>query len=232
MTSATVRNGSSSSASVVVGLLTSPLLSRVLLLAGEGIASWGVSRSTRPSGTPGTATTEGTIRMDLRFVAFDLIARHAGLRALLVNYADRIEHGHAPDGPATGGCFLALQWIGDDPTCAPAEPQLLTAQAHMPRHCSTDPLFLDFVLERLTAALTVGAARELIAIRRLATSRGFAESDVGTIYKASAFEIAPAPRQRTREAVLDLERLEPWTGGVHPGACGVVRSSSAFMSMN
>jgi hypothetical protein len=188
--------------------------------------------STRPSGTTDTATTEGTIRMDLRFVAFDLIARHPGLRALLVNYADRIEHGHAPDGPSTGTCFLALQWIGNDPSCAPAEPQLLTAQAHIPRHRSSEHLFLDFVLERLRAALTVGAARELIAIRCLATSRDFAESDVGTIYKTSAFEIAPATRQRTREAVLKLERLEPWTGGVHLGAGGAVRSSSAFMSMN
>jgi hypothetical protein len=169
--------------------------------------------------------------MDLRFVAFDLIARHAGLRALLVNYADRIEHGHAPDGPATGTCFLALQWIGNDPICAPAEPQLLTAQAHMPRHRSREHLFLDFVHERLRAALTVSAARKLIAIRCLATSRDFAESDVGTIYKTSAFEIAPATRQRTREAVLELERLEPWTEGVYRGAGGV-RSSSAFTSMN
>jgi hypothetical protein len=170
--------------------------------------------------------------MDLRFVAFDLIARHPDLRALLVNHADRIEHGHAPDGPSTGTCFLALQWIGSDPSCAPAAPQLLTAQAHIPRHRSSEDLFLDFVLERLRAALTVGAARELIAIRCLATSRDFAESDVGTIYKTSAFEIAPATRQRTREAVLELERLEPWTGGVHLGAGGAVRSSSAFTSMN
>jgi hypothetical protein len=36
--------------------------------------------------------------MDLRFVAFDLIARDSGLRALLVNNADRVEHGHPPDG--------------------------------------------------------------------------------------------------------------------------------------
>jgi hypothetical protein len=170
--------------------------------------------------------------MDLRFVAFDLIARHTGLRALLVNYADRIEHGHAPDGPATGTCFLALQWIGNDPTYAPAEPQLLMAEAHIPRHRSREHLFLDFVLERLRAALTVGAARKLIAIRCLATSPDFAESDVGTIYKTSAFEIAPATRQRTREDALKLERLEPWTGGVHLGAGGAVRSGSAFTSMN
>jgi hypothetical protein len=78
----------------------------------------------------------------------------------------------------------------------------------------------------------VGAARKLIAIRCLATSHDFAESDVGTIYKTSAFEIAPATRQRTREAALKLERLEPWTGGVHLGAGSVVRSSSAFTSMN
>jgi hypothetical protein len=167
--------------------------------------------------------------MDLRFVAFDLIARDAGLRALLVNYADRIEHGHAPDGAAADTCFLALQWTGNDPRCAPAEPQLLTAQAHIPRHLSREHLFIDFVLQRLRAALTAGAARKLITIRCLATSRDFAESDVGTIYKTSAFEIAPATRQRTGEAVLDLE---PWTGGVHLGAGGVVRSSSAVLSMN
>jgi hypothetical protein len=172
------------------------------------------------------------MKMDLRFVAFDLIARHAGLRALLVNYADRVEHGHAPDGPATGTCFLALQWIGNDPRSDPAEPQLLTAQAHMPRHRSREHLFVDVVLERLRAALTVGAARKQIAIRCLATSREFAESDVGTIYKTSAFEIAPATRQRTREAVLKLERLEPWAEGGYLGAGGGVRSSSAFPSMN
>jgi hypothetical protein len=167
--------------------------------------------------------------MDLRFVAFDLIGRDAGLRTLLVNYADRVEHGHPPNGTATDCCFLALKWTGNDPRCAPAEPQLLTARVHMPCHRSSERLFLDFVLERVRAALAVGEANGLITLRCVETSREATVSDVDTIYKTSTFEISPATRQRSGAALLELA---PWSGGAHPGAAGVIAPSGAPPSMN
>jgi hypothetical protein len=167
--------------------------------------------------------------MDLRFVAFDLIARDSGLRALLVNYADRVEYGHPPDGTATDSCFLALKWTGNDPRCAPAEPQLLTARVHMPCHRSSERLFLDFVLERVRAALAVGAAHGLIMLQCVETSREVTVSEVDTIYKTSTFEISPATRQRSRAALLELA---PWTAGVDPGGAGVIAPSGAPASMN
>lgn len=167
--------------------------------------------------------------MDLRFAAFELITRDAELRALLVNYADRVEQGHGPDGTAPATCFLALKWTDNDRPEAPAGSQLLTAQVHMPRHHSSDLPFLDLVLARLRAALTVNPANALITTRCLETSPEVMEDGVDTIFKTSTFEVAPAPPQRTGVAVLELA---PWTGCVQLGEASFIAPSGAAPSMN
>ncbi|WP_219415977.1 hypothetical protein [Pseudonocardia nigra] len=145
--------------------------------------------------------------MDLRFAVFDLIARDTGLRALLVNYADRVEGGRSQDGTAADACFLVLEWTDNGAADAPAGSQLLTARAHLPRHRAGERLFLDFVLERLRAALAVGAANGPLEIRFLGASRESLDEDADTITKAGTFEVAPAPRQSPGEALLELA---PW----------------------
>jgi hypothetical protein len=165
--------------------------------------------------------------MDLRFAAFELITRDPTLRALLVNYADRVEHGHAPNG--TAPCFLALKWSDNDRPGAPAGSQLLTARVHMPRRCSSEPPFLDLVLVRLRAALRVNPANALITTRCLETSQEVMEDGPDTIFKTSTFEIAPAPRQRTGAALLGLA---PWTGCAPDGEASFIASSEAAPSTN
>jgi hypothetical protein len=167
--------------------------------------------------------------MDLRFAAFELITRDATLRTLLVNYADRVEHGHAPNGTAPTPCFLALKWTDNDRPEAPPGSQLLTARVHMPRHCTSEPPFLDLVLVRLRAALKVNPANTLITTRCLGTSPVAMEDGTDTIFKTSTFEIAPAPRQRTGAALLELAS---WTGCVHLGEASFIASSESVPSTN
>jgi hypothetical protein len=175
------------------------------------------------------ATTDGTITMDLRFAAFELITRDAGLRALLVNYADRVEQGHAQDATAPETCYLALRWSDNDRPDAPAGSQLLTARAHMPRHRPNEHLFLDLVLGRLQASLAVDTARRPITARCLGISHGIMDDGVETIFKTSTFEVVPARPQRTGAALLDLA---PWTECVQPGTAGYIPPSSAVPSLN
>jgi hypothetical protein len=219
---------------------TAALPSRGFLLAVDRIA-WDRAPSTsngsssrgdvrgRTWGTGDTAPTDGTITMDLRFAAFELITRDAELRALLVNYADRVEHGRAPDGTAPETCFLALKWSDNDRPDAPAGSQLLTARAHMPRHRPNERLFLDLVLGRLRAILAVDTAKRLITARCLGTSREIMDDAGDTIFKTSTFEVAPARPQRTGEALLELA---PWTGCVHLGTTCYIAPSSAVPSLN
>jgi hypothetical protein len=149
--------------------------------------------------------------VDLRSAAFDLLFSSVVLRPLLVNYADRLEHGHARDGVPCSNCFVALRWTVAGPTCAPGA-EMLTAEAHMPRHSRSDSVYLDFVLQQVQATLTGGAARSCITARCLQTSCGVRESVVGTIFRTRTFEITPAPpRRRPRSA---LAGLVPWTGEV------------------
>jgi hypothetical protein len=100
----------------------------------------------------------------------------------------------------------------------------------MPCHRSSERLFLDFVLERVRAALAVGEANGLITLRCVETSREVTVSDVDTIYKTSTFEISPATRQRSGAALLELA---PWTVCAHHhGVAGVIVPNGAPPSMN
>jgi hypothetical protein len=147
--------------------------------------------------------------MDLRNAAFALIFRDAVLRPLLVNYANRLEHGHAPEGMPTGTCFVRLTWPTDDSLPAAAGRAVLTAQVHMPQRSGADDPYLDFILGRLRTTLAGGAADELISTRCLETTPGTSRSPFDTIYKAATFEIAPrSPQRRT----VTIPQLAPWTG--------------------
>jgi hypothetical protein len=175
----------------------------------------------------GTVETDGTIRMDLRFTAFELITRDAVLRKLLVNHADRLEHGPAPDGRGTDACFLALQWSADDRPGRPAGSQLLTARVHMPRRHASEHSFLDFVLARLRAALTVTPANGLITTRCLSESGK--DEDADTVSRACTFEVVPALSVRDGAALLGLA---PWTGCVHLGSASFIAVGDTVPSMN
>ncbi|MCH6164250.1 hypothetical protein [Pseudonocardia alaniniphila] len=156
--------------------------------------------------------------MDIRFDVFNLIFRDALLRALLVNHANRIDSGHASERAAAGMCYVALRWADNDGARAAEGSQLLTAQAHMPRHRSDDHVYLDVVLERLRAALPVGAASDSFTIRCRESSQEVMDSGAGTIFKTTTFEIAPASPQRAGRILLDLPS---WTGRAEALAAGV-----------
>jgi hypothetical protein len=167
--------------------------------------------------------------MDIRFAAFELIARDSGLRALLVNYADHVEHDRNQDGPAPDACFVALQWTGDDRACAASGPQLLTARVHMPARRCREHLFLDLVVQRLRSALAADRPDRLIAARCLGTSGELVDSAAETVFKTCTFEITPAVPRHTGAG---LRRLVPWPGGVDCGGGMSVTTGDAVASLN
>jgi hypothetical protein len=168
--------------------------------------------------TAHTVTTDGNDTMDIRFDVFNLIFRDALLRALLVNHANRIDNVLAPERAGTGTCFVALRWADNDGARAAAGSQLLTAQAHMPRHRSDDHVYLDVVLERLRAALPVGASSDSFTIRCRESSPEVMDSGAGTIFKTTTFEIAPASPEQVGRILLDLP---PWTARAEALAAGL-----------
>lgn len=167
--------------------------------------------------------------MDLRFAAFDLITRDAALRALLVNYADRIEEARDGNTAVPGNRFLALAWADSDRPGARVCSQLLTARVHLPRRHSTERPFLDAVLARLGAALTTPAARLVISTRCLPTSRAVIENGDDTIFKTGLFEVSPAAPRGSGAALLELA---PWTGHAPVAAAPSLSPRGAVPSMN
>jgi hypothetical protein len=156
--------------------------------------------------------------MDIRFDVFNLIFRDALLRALLVNHANRIDSGHAPERADAEPCFVALSWADNEGARATAGSQLLTAQAHMPRHRLDDHVYLDVVLQRLRAALPAGAASDAYTIRCRESSPEAMDSGAGTIFKTTTFEIAPASPEHAGRTLLDLP---PWSGRGEALAAGL-----------
>jgi hypothetical protein len=152
--------------------------------------------------------------MDLRFAAFVRITRDAGLRSLLVNHADRIDHErNGEGGAAPRTCFLALRWAPVDPACAPAgSAEVLTASVHLPLHRCTEHLFLDFVLERLRGALAAETTDPPVTARCLGTSRAVVDDRTDTIVKTATFEITPAG---PRHAGVAPRQLGPWPAALH-----------------
>jgi hypothetical protein len=173
-------------------------------------------------------TMDGTITMDLRLVVFNLIYRDVVLRALLLNYADRVEHGDASDGTTNETCFLVLRWTAHGQLRTPASSEVLTAHVHVPWHSNEDS-YLDFVVQRLRAALAAGAGNGPITIRCVGASPEVMHSGIDTIFKTSTFEIVPAPPPRRRVTTL---KLAPWTGYVDLDAARLIAPSSGAPSMN
>ncbi|TQM14743.1 hypothetical protein [Pseudonocardia kunmingensis] len=167
--------------------------------------------------------------MDLRFAAFELITRDAVLRALLVNYADRIDQARVPEPPAPASCFLALAWSGSDRVDARDGAQLLAARAHLPRRLAERHAHLDAVLARLRAALTAPAARGVISTRCLPPPRAAVEDGADTIFKTRMFEISPAAPRGSGAALLELA---PWPGQAPVGAAPSLARRGAVPSMN
>lgn len=166
--------------------------------------------------------------MDLRFVAFDLIARDATLRTLLANYAKRLEAEGAPEHGAEA-CFVSLRWTVDERTCAPAGSELLAVQVHVARGDSCSPAHLDGVLQRLRAALTAVGPNPCITARCLTTSGASADSRFGTLCKTSTWVIAPVPTEPKRAAPTTLV---PWSVRDRPDASGLLVAGVGALSMN
>ena len=166
--------------------------------------------------------------MDLRFVAFDLIARDATLRTLLANYARRLEAEGAPE-HRVESCFVSLRWTVDERTSAPAGSELLTVQVHVSRCDPSSPAQLDGVLQRLRAALTAVGPNPCIIARCLTTSGARADSRFGTLVKTSTWAIAPVPTEPKRTAPIDLVPWSVWSGS---DAAGRLVTGVGALSMN
>ena len=130
--------------------------------------------------------------MDLRMVAFNLIARDATLLTLLANHARRLEaDGAAEDRPAS--CFVSLTWTVDERSSAPAGSELLTLRVHAALDDSCPLAQLDQVLQRLRTALTTVGPNPCITARCLTTSGAVPDRRFGTVVRTSTWRIAPVP---------------------------------------
>jgi hypothetical protein len=167
--------------------------------------------------------------MDLRFEAFNLIDRDPVLRALLLNYANRLQYAGPSNATANDDCFLVLTWTGGEQVDAPTGTQVLTAEAHLPRSGWSECRYLDFVLQRLAAALAHNAAKRVVTARCVATSRQVREGDDDTIFKSSTFEIAPT---RSRIRASGLPHLAPWRACADPGVVDLMAASPRGASLN
>ncbi|NMH79281.1 hypothetical protein [Pseudonocardia xinjiangensis] len=148
------------------------------------------------------------ISMDIRLTVFNLIFRDAMLRELLMNYADRVD-GATQGKTAAPTCFVALKWTRNDTWTGPAESQLLTVHVHMPRDRPTsEQVYLDVVVQRLRAALSMEGESKQLAVRHRGTSREATDNGGDTVFKVSTFEISPAAARRREHLLL---ALSPWT---------------------
>jgi hypothetical protein len=144
--------------------------------------------------------------MDLRFLAFELIARDDVLKRLLVNYADRLDGVCAGEGTRES-CYLALQWADCGRSATASGPQSLTARVHLPRDRADEQSYLDIVLRRLDAALVTGAASGVLTVRRVTPRCEPLEHGTDTVFKTRTFEV-DAPQLRVGPGGL----ADRWTG--------------------
>ncbi len=166
--------------------------------------------------------------MDIRIVAFNLIARDATLRTLLANYARRLEADGALDDRAAS-CFVSLRWKVDERTSAPAGSELLTLQVHASRTDSRSLAQLDRVLQRLRAALTTVGPNPCITARCLTMSGAVADSRFDTLVRTSTWRIAPV---RTQPEAAAPTGLVPWSVWSEPGGSGLLVPGIGALSMN
>jgi hypothetical protein len=166
--------------------------------------------------------------VDLRFVAFDLIARDATLRTLLANYVRRLE----ADGPPEDGavsCFVSLRWALDERPSAPVGSELLTAQVHVSPDDSCPLAHLDLVLQRLCAALSLVGPNPCITAHCLTMSGAIADGRFGTLFRTGTWAIAPVPTAPEDAAPTTTV---PWSGWVEPDASRLLVTGVGALSMN
>ncbi|MGR6963831.1 hypothetical protein ACU610_05145 [Geodermatophilus sp. URMC 61] len=166
--------------------------------------------------------------MDLRIVAFNLIARDATLRTLLANYARRLESDGTPD-ERTASCFVSLRWTVDERSSAPAGSELLTLQVHAPRDDSCSLAELDRVLQRLRTALTTVGPNPCLSARCLTTSGAVPDSRFGTVVRTSTWRITPVSTEARAAAPTGLVPWSVWSG---PGGCGLLVPGVGVLSLN
>jgi hypothetical protein len=166
--------------------------------------------------------------VDLRFVAFDLIARDVTLRTLLANYAQRLEADGAAECPAAS-CFVSLRWTADEHGSAPAGSELLTLQVHAAQDDPGSLARLDQVLQRLRAALTTVGPNPCITARCLTTSGAVPDSRFGTVVRTSTWRIAPVSAE---PRVAAPTRLVPWWVGSEPDGSGLRVPGLGVLSPN
>jgi hypothetical protein len=147
--------------------------------------------------------------MDVRSGVFDLIVQDVVLRAVRVTHTDCGQTGHAAARSGFGTCFLVLEWARNDQAGAPADSQLLTVWAHLPRQRSSERLFLDFLLQRVRAVLLTGAADGSIMSAYRGMSRDVVASSFDTISASNRFQVTA---RQPRHEGMTLLRLAPWAG--------------------
>jgi hypothetical protein len=138
--------------------------------------------------------------MDMRMAVCELIVRDAVLRALLLNAPGRSEPGGCSDALGAEGCFLVLDWTGEDPGHCPTAVQWLTARVEQPRSPSRDQFFLDVVRHRLRTVLSTPGAP--FTTRCLGTSPALLNGREGTVSRTDTYEIAAVPRRPDASAEL------------------------------
>lgn len=175
----------------------------------------------------GTATTGGATTSDVRLTVFTMLYRDRVLRRLLLNHADRLDDLPARGTTAVDQCVLVLRWSGVDPPRSPADAQLLTAHAHLPRRWP-QPRFLDVVRQRLDSVLLGAPVDAAVGIRRLGGSDGPVDGGDGTLAVSGVYVAALAAPRPTGAALLDLP---PWTGHRPPCACAPA-PSRAVVGLN
>ena len=166
--------------------------------------------------------------MDLRFVAFDLIARDVTLRTLLANYAQRLDADGAAESP-TASCFVSLTWTVDEHGSAPAGSELLTLQVHAAQDDPGSLAQLDQVLQRLRAALTTVGPNPCITARCLTTSGAVPDSRFGTFVRTSTWRIAPVSTEPETAAPV---RTVPWRVWSEPDGSGLRALGLGELSLN
>jgi hypothetical protein len=166
--------------------------------------------------------------VDLRIVAFNLIARDATLRTLLANYARRLDADGAPE-HREASCFVSLRWAVDERTCAPAGSELLTIEVHASGDDSSSLRHVDRVLQRLRAALTTVGPNPCITARCLTTSGAIADNRFDTLCTTSTWTIAPVPAEPKGAAPTGLVRWSVWS---EPDGSGLLVPGVGVLSLN
>ncbi len=166
--------------------------------------------------------------MDLRFVAFNLIARDATSRTLLANHARYLEADGATGDQALP-CFVSWSWAVDERTPAPAGRELLTIRVHVSRDVPCPQDHLDGVCERLRVPLTAAGPSPCLTARCLTTSDAIADAHIGAFVRSSTWAIAAV---QAESKVSSPTRRVPWSVWGGPDASGVLAGGVAALSQN